>query len=123
MKTFQYSNELLDDEFENYIRLNKLRYELPVDVLLDETDAHTSYGHEVIIFFRNSYDVHSFNFVAMNVSNNPIILSDKLIEISDVDLMILKNWIVEHQTDIIELAKCVIKYDEFSNRVAKYHEL
>ena len=69
------------DEQENYIRLNNVRYGLPVDVYLDESNAHASYGQEVIMFFRNSYNDKKHVFVAMSVSNNPIILTDDKINI------------------------------------------
>ena len=112
----------LMDEQENYIRLNNVRYGLPVDVYLDESNAHASYGHEVIMFFRNSYNDKMHVFVAMSVSNNPIILTDDKINIHNNDVKRIRRWVIKYRDWIIALAECRIRYQTFSDRIAKYHE-
>ena len=109
----------LAEESESYVRLDRVEYGLPVDVLADEMNTHKSYKHEPIVFFKNSYNRHEHDYLPILVTKNPYVIFDENIKISKKDVLLILRWVERYRDWIVAMAEEKIAHIYFIKNVAK----
>ena len=109
----------LAEECESYVRLDSVEYGLPVDVLADEMNTHTSYKHEPIVFFRNSYNRHGYDYLPILVTEKPYVIFDENIKINKKDVLSILRWVERYRDWIVAMAEERITHIYFIKNVAK----
>lgn len=92
--------------------INGERYGFPVDLFVC-LSKFAPEGYPRFLLFRNGYDKDNFDTIPITIGDNPVLLSQKEIKISESDYLKIRDWIVLHQLEITILMDGHISFLEF----------
>lgn len=95
----------IEDIICDFIRIDTSLSKLPVDVFCDEFNIKENTYFPNIIFFRNSYNKDSDDYMPVLVSETPILLSRKPLNIFQKDCNLIFDWIVKYRDIIVALSE------------------
>jgi len=110
------------EEMWQYRRMDGEDTGLSVDIFVDDDQAYRVYKHPKWIFFRNSYDKNSRNFLPMLISKNPKIpLRNSSINISLEDVEKIKRFVIMNFSALLMRADAKVSRIYPINEMATLH--
>ena len=87
---------------------------LPVDLYADDSGSYKMFGHQLWVYFRNSYDKNSYDFIPVNVSQSePMVpIGEYSLQISKYDLHAVKIFVMLHAKLLEQFANREINCEE-----------
>lgn len=116
-KSFRTFFEKSEDDLLCFFIISSDLTGLPVDLFFDDSKSYEMWNHQLWIYFRNSYDKSSRNFLPMNVSEiNPIIpIESYKLNITQNDLHAIQYFIKLHYEIIKRFANTEIDCEDVVN--------
>ena len=104
---------------EGFIRMSPKQTNIPIDIFVNEDNISKYTSFPIIVLFRNSYEADSNDLMPLSVSDNPIMLSNKKLNISNEDYCKIVEWVIKHKDLLIALSEERLTGFEFLD---EYHK-
>ena len=102
------------EELMEYMWLRTKVTLLNVDVFVDDGGSYVRHEHELLLFIRNGYEKFVNEFIPVSISQNPVILANEMTyNISNDDIITVKNFIIANSSLLQALADRRITHMEF----------
>ena len=123
-KSFRTFFEKSEDDLLCFFIISSDLTGLPVDLFFDDSKSYEMWNHQLWIYFRNSYDKSSRNFLPMNVSKiNPIVpIESYQLNITKTDLCAIQSFIKLHNVLIQKFANTEIDCEDVVNAITECTE-